>query len=183
MKTLIFLMVLVLTMTTQAQNAIELNEARVKAYPLFEEMSRNGNNFSVNIRENYPGEFEKYPTGFLKNNFDINEFIALTRDLNYDSYQVTLKSRNGMLKANYDRDGKLGKTFYKFKNVDLPYALKQQIYLDNKGWSIVKNSWIAKGREGMTEKNIYRIKLKNGNKTRQIKISPDLQEEIAMTKN
>lgn len=183
MKTLVSFIVLALSVAvTNAQGVVELDEARVD-YTLFEEMSRRGNNFTVNIRENYPGEFLKDPVAFLEKNFDINEFVAFTQDHNYDSYHITLKNRKGVLKADYDRHGKLGKTSYKFKNVYLPYALTQQIYLDNKGWSLVKTVHIGKGNNGKIEKSFYRLTMKNGKEKKRLKIdtNPGTRTGIAIS--
>lgn len=182
MKTLILLMVLVLTMTTQAQNVIELKEANLIA-PNTEKILTQGNHQSFTVTEKARREFSLDPIAFQRKNFDIQEYMNHLKDKKLDTYYVTFKSSNGRLEVQFDKNGKLTKNSQWFSNVDLPREIKYQLHKEHNDWVMIKNKYFSKGREGMTEKIIYRIKLKNGNKTRQIKISPDLQVEIAMNKN
>lgn len=182
MKTLILLMVLVLTMTTQAQDVIEPKEANLIA-PNSAKILTQGNQQSFTVTEKARKEFSLDPIAFQRKNFDIQEYMNRFKDKNLDTYYVIFKSSNGRLEVQFDKNGKLTKNSQWFSNVDLPRDIKYQLHNEHKGWVMIKNKYFSKGREGMTEKTIYRIKLKNGNKTRQIKISPDLQVVIAMNKN
>ena len=90
MKTLIISIALVLVAGISQAQIIELDEARVSFSPV---SVIDENSFSVSILENYAGEFEKDPLAFMKNNFDILEFISQLPGDDYESYLVSFRSR------------------------------------------------------------------------------------------
>ncbi len=171
MKTLIFYLVLVIWAgVSQAQEITELKEAKVGFAPLSSEVIRDGNNYSFNVKETYTGEFEANPLAFMEAYFDIHNFIAAVEDEKFDGYQVTFRSEKGQLRADFDKHGNLGATSERFKNIILPARLREQLYRDHKGWEIVKNIRVARGDNGLVNKEFYRIKLRNGDQRRTIKI-------------
>ncbi len=171
MKTLFIYLALVFWAgAIQAQEITELKEAKVGFAPLSSDVQRDGDSYTFNVHENYMGEFEKDPLAFLDNYFDINNFIEEVKDEGYDSYEVSLVSGNGYLKASYDRDGNLTKTSEKFKDVFLPEALRESLYRDHEGWKMVKNVHITTGRDGLVNRDFYRIKLKNDNRRMILKV-------------
>lgn len=171
MNTLVTFIVLALTATVcNAQGIIELKEAKVEASPLPYEMSRDGNSFSVNIKEKYAGEFELNPMSFLERNFDIDHFIAYTKDFDYDAYEVSFVSSKGKLVVRYNDEGEVVKSRFKFKDVTIPYALIQQTYLDNKGWSLVKNKYVGREKAGKSKEAYYLLTMQLGKDKKQIKV-------------
>ncbi len=149
-----------------------MEEAKVGFAPLDAKITREGDNFSYKVKESYAGEFVKDPIGFMKANFDINTFIAEYSTEDFDSYQVTFTSKKGFLAADFDGVGNLVSTYLKFKDIVLPLDIRREIYMANKGWEMVGNRYIASGRGDLIEKEGYRIKLKNGNQKRVMKIDP-----------
>jgi hypothetical protein len=181
MKTLAISLVLVLAAAiSQAQGIIELNETRVDYSPLFSEMTQNGNTYIMKVRENHSREFEKDPITFLRKNFNAPKFISLVNNMDYDSYQVNFRSNKGDLYAEYDRNGNLGIISHRFKNVAMPYPLMQQLYIDNKGWSVVKNVHIAYGKKGKIDRSFYKVTLKNGKQERKLKIDAPQVDRLAV---
>lgn len=162
MKTLIFSLVLTLFAgITNAQEVTELKEARVDGTPLSSEIIRNGDNFTYKVKEAYIREFEKDPLLFVNKYFDFQDLASEVRG-EWDIYHVTFKSTKGNLQADFDSNGEMLSSISKFKNVILPRELMHQLYKDNKGWEMVKNVHVTRGKDGVVNQDIYRIKLENG---------------------
>lgn len=170
MKTLIFsFLLLAVTAFTQAQE-IQLEEARVGFAPIDAKITKDADAYSYRINENYAGQFMKDPIAFMKENFDINNFMAEVANEKYDSYQVTFKSGQGLLKAHYNKNGELVRTFQKFENIVLPLDVRREVYNTTKGWTMIENKYIASGNSDLIEKEVYKVKLEKGNKTQTIKL-------------
>lgn len=173
MKTLIFSLALVLVASFgYGQKITQLEEAKVGFAPLNVKVNEDGDSFNYVVTESYAGQFAKDPIAFMKANFDIQNFIAMHEDRDYDSYHVTFSSKQGFLKADFDRDGSLVRTFQKFKNIILPVDLRRELYSSYKGWNMTSNKYVASGRGDILEKEIYRIKLENGDQKQNIKLDP-----------
>jgi len=175
MKTLIFYLLLIAVTVVghaQEQKITQLEEAKVGFAPLDAKITRIGDSFSYTVEEAYAGEFTKDALGFMKANFDIKNFIAEFDGNEYTSYLVTFKSNKGYLSADFNQDGKLVKTYQKFKDIVLPLDVRRELYMANKGWTMTSNKYIASGRGDLTEKEVYKVKLENGNQKRNIKLDP-----------
>ncbi len=171
MKTLIILSVfLFYAAMGQAQKVTELEEVKIGFSPLGTKVIQDGDRFSYTIKKRYAAEFVNNPIGFLNENFNIRNFIALVDDKEYDSYEVTFKSSKGHLVANYDDHGNLLSTQQHFKNLLLPYPLRLEVYNANKGWTLIKNNYIANTNGAIIDRAIYKLTLKNGNQKRNVKI-------------
>ena len=175
MKTLIFSIVLVLCAGFSQAQIIQLEETRVSYSPV---SLYNGNQYSVTVLEDYVGEFEKDPLAFMKNNFDIEEFISQVQNEDYEYFLVSFRSRKGELEAKFDKVGDLLNTNLKFTNILLPREINHQLYRDHKGWAMVKNVHIARTSKGDVKKDLYRITLKKGNQKKNLKI--DALEDMGM---
>ncbi|HSM63554.1 MAG TPA: hypothetical protein VK833_06420 [Gillisia sp.] len=172
MRTLILLLLLVgLINNSQAQQITELEEAKVIA-PNAVEISSNLDNYTFVVKENYAGEFIKDPIGFMKENFDINSFIAAVNNDDYDEFLVTFKSAKGYLEASYDDRGNLLKTSQRFNDIVLPLNVRRDLYSNHKGWTMVQNKYIASGKGERINREVFKIKIKNGNQSQNIKIDP-----------
>ncbi|MCG9972137.1 hypothetical protein [Christiangramia crocea] len=173
MKTLIFsLLLIVATSIGHAQKITELEEAKVGFAPLDVEVAEDGNSFTYTVHESSAGEFVKDPIAFMKANFDIQNFIASYGDRDYDSYNITIRSGQGYLLADFDKEGELVRTYQKFNNIVLPLDMRRELYMAYKGWNMTENKYIASGRGELLEKEMYKIKIENGNRSRNIKLDP-----------
>lgn len=180
MKTLIVCVLLSIgTNFVKAQEVTQLDEAKVTLKNAVQE-TVTPNSFIVEVKEAKSGEFMANPMEFVKRNFEINDLISEVDDRKYDSYQVTFTNRKGALEANYSNDGELLSTSLNFKDVIIPVELREKIYVDYSGWSMVKNKYIASGKSGKLDKEVYHIKLKKGNKTQKIKLQPTQSGAVAM---
>ena len=173
MKTLIFsLLLIVATSIGYAQQITQLEEAKVGFAPLDSKISRDGDSFSYLVKEAYAGEFTKDALGFMKANFNIQNFIAENSNASYDSYVVTFTSEKGFLEADFDKEGNLVKTFQKFQDIALPLDIRRAVYMANKGWTMTANKYKASGRGDLVEREMYKIKLENGKQKRTMKLDP-----------
>ncbi|TVZ28606.1 hypothetical protein JM83_3741 [Gillisia sp. Hel_I_86] len=173
MKTLIVLLLLVgLISTSQAQQITELEEAKVNFAPNAVKISSNLENHTFIVKESFAGEFIKNPIAFMKENFDIKTFITSIDNDVYDEYLVTFKSSKGYLEASYDDDGTLLKTNQRFKDIVLPLKVRRALYKNHTGWTMVQNKYLASGNGDRIDKEVYKIKIENGNKKQHIRIDP-----------
>ncbi len=180
MKTLIFSIVLVLCAGYSQAQITDLEEVRLSISPVDLNVA---NSFKVTIPENYVGEFEKDPLAFMKNNFDIREFISQVQSEDYETYLVSFRSRKGELRAEFDKVGDLLSTNQRFENILLPMDICHQLYREHKGWAMVKNAHIARSRNGVVNKDLYHITLMNGKEKKKLKIDARKDIRNAMVSN
>jgi hypothetical protein len=175
MKTVIFYLVLLVIGTSHAQEFTELKEAKVGFAPMTSSVERNGNSFSFNVIEAVVGEFEEDPLAFMENHFSIHDFISELKPKQYDKYEVSFVSQKGILKADFDKNGKLVRTNSRFKNTLLPHNLRNDLYRDHKGWAMTKNVRITRSENGDVSKDYYKIKLENGKDRKRIVLEVPLR--------
>lgn len=169
MKNLIILFLLAGIVTGQAQ-VIHLDEARVTNAA---KIITNGSNSKYVVLEDYSGQFMKNPIGFMKENFDIHLFIEQMKGENYESYVVEFRNKKGYLVANFDDQGNLVSTAQRFKNIPLPLSVARELVTDYKGWEMTKNLYIASGNGDALDKELYKVTMKNGKSSQNVKIIPD----------
>jgi len=173
MKTLIVLLLLVgLISTSQAQQITELEEAKVSFAHNAVKVSSNLDEYTITVKESFTGEFIKNPIAFMKENFNINAFIAAINNDKYEEYLVTFRSSKGYLEATYDKDGTLVETSQRFVDIVLPLDVRRELYKNNKGWTMVQNKYLASGKSDRLDNQVYKIKLVNGNDKMNVKIDP-----------
>jgi hypothetical protein len=182
MKNVIFYSLLLLcVVSVKAQEITLLEETNVTFQPYVTNVdSYFDNSFSVMVDENYAGEFSKNPIEFMKENFDIQSFISFLDENNtglqktdHEYYRVTFSTNKGDLVAKFSKDGELEETSQNFKNILVPSDIRRELYRSYKGWNMVKNTYTASGEGDQIDEELYRIKLKNGNRSQIVKIVPD----------
>lgn len=154
-----------------AQEVIALPETKIGVSSLTSSYE-NGNKFTYAIKDTYKGEFESDPMAFVKKHFNIQEIIEQVGHRDFNSYEVSFKTRKGELRVDFDEKGNLVRTSQEFENIVLPMELLHQLYRDYKGWAMVNNKHSARGKKDKIEKEVYRIKLEKGNKRKTINIRP-----------
>ena len=170
MKKLVYLLLLAGIATGQAQ-VIQLDEARVEGRSV--KISINGDDLKYAVVEDYKGQFHKNPIAFMKEKFDIHSFIEQMRGTGYDSFLVEFRNRKGYLEASFDGEGNLLRTSQKFKNIALPIAIARELVTKHNGWTMKKNLYLASGKGDALDNELYRITMKNGKRTQNVKIIPD----------
>ncbi len=172
-KVILILFVLCGFASMQAQEVIQLDEARLNFNPDAVIVDSDLNSFRFIVKENYTGEFSQNPIEFMKQNFNFKGFLsAIVNADEFNEFTVTFTSRKGYLEAVYTNEGDLKGTRQKFVDKALPSIVRNQLYLENKGWTMVSNKYIASGNSDRVNNEVYKIKLENGNKSRRVKIVP-----------
>ncbi len=183
MKTLILISFLLCSIFTGfAQEVTELEEARIVVLPK-QLPSSNSNEYRFQVNEKYAGEFSKDAVSFMLDNFDMPGFIATVMDKEYDTYLLTFSSSNGYLSADFDKEGQLVSTNQRFKDVVLPLDVRRNLYVQNKGWTMTKNTYKAKGEEDRLDEEMYRIKMERGNDKKIVKIDPKVLNASEVASN
>jgi hypothetical protein len=173
MKTLIVFLLVVFGMAIGNAQVITLEETKVE-FPAYTIIPTSDlDTYEVVVGENYIGQFSTNALKFVKENFDAKKLIEAINEPGYDSYLVSFKSSKGFLNANYSKDGKLGYSHQMFKDVLLPSEMRRELYANYKGWTMVKNKYVASGNGDKLNKEIYRINLKKDDKRQNIKIIPN----------
>ena len=171
MKNLFLCLMLLLSGAIAQAQIIELEEAKVDYFPNLEKGA--DGSYSYVVKENYANEFSTDAIGFMKRNFDMNVFLSEIGENNgADGYLITFKNGHGSLEADFDKEGELRGTHQQFRDIIVPDEIRKELYRTHKGWTMVKNKYTANGRGDIIEKELYRIKLQNGNEVRTVKIDP-----------
>ncbi len=100
--------------------------------------------------------------------FDVKE-SELYRD-DYDIYHVSFFIPEGKILAAYDGEGKLIRTAEKFKDINLPTAVKKSVLKRFPEWTITKDIYLVNyhDKKGVTKK--YKLRLVNGDKKLRVKV-------------
>ena len=165
-----YLFILCCAFSVKAQ-VIELAPANLK-YSKTSFVQTGLNEYQLRITEEYAGQFSSNPIAYVKKNFDINGFIAAIDNNDYDSFEVNFKSSKGFLNALYDKKGNLVSTFQEFKNIYVPKDIRDDLYSNYKGWTMVKNKYVASGKLDRIDKAEYRMRLERGKEHKNIKMTP-----------
>jgi hypothetical protein len=183
-KVVLILFLLVGMGAMQAQKVIQLGEAHVGYNPDAIVIDSDLNFAGFIVKENYLGEFSKNPILFMKQNFDCKAILSSVNNADdFDEYLVTFKSNKGYLEAVYTNEGNLVKTHQVFKDKLLPLDLRRQVFTNYQGWTMVSNKYVASGKLDRIDKEYYKIKLENGNKSRNIKIVPGATTVASLVNN
>ncbi len=183
-KVVLFLFLLVGMGAMQAQKVIQLGEAHVGYNPDAIIVDSDLNSVGFTVKENYIGEFSKNPIQFMKQNFDFKALLSSIQNADdFDEYLVTFKSTKGYLEAVYSKKGYLVQTQQVFKDKVLPLDLRKQVFTNYQGWTMASNKYIASGKLDRIDKEYYKIKLENGNKSRNIKVVPGATTIVSLVSN
>lgn len=169
----VILCLLLFGFISSGHSQILLKEAKVNYRPESMKIDPNSNNLVIKIPEKVAGEFQKDPLLFMRTQFDIQKFIVDNEDLNYDSFLVNFKTRKGYLEANFDKRGDLVSSYQKFKNVRLPENARLQILAKYRDAAILSNKYIASTKGWEMKKESYIVKIKDGDKTRRVRVDKD----------
>ena len=115
------------------------------------------------------------------NVLNIEQLIAnydLKKTAIYDSsekatYEVTFKKRNSKAVVTYNNDGKIIKSIEKYKNVNIPFALKTKILKENPEFGIFGTNVLITFSNSNNVNVIYKIKIRNGNDRRILKFNKE----------
>ena len=172
MKNLILVLLLFGFIGT-GHSQILLKETKLEYRPESMKLDPISNRLVITIPEKSYGEFERDPLAFVKNQFDIQKVLKDNEEADYDSYRVDFKSTKGHLLASFNKDGDLVSSIQKFKNVKLPEDARMQILQQYRDAVLIKNKYVAVSKGWDIHKEFYKVKLRDGNKTRTVKVNKD----------
>ncbi len=170
-KIITFIFTAVWVLTSYSQEVIQLEETTLTFNPTGQVVFEDYTNGIVKVKETYQRQFQSNAIAFINENFDINRFRKETGNEDGDIY-VTVSSPQGQLKALFDDKDQLVNTFQKFHNVPLPSDIRNEVYAQFKGWTVIKNKYIASGREANIDRERYIVFLEKGKSREKIKITP-----------
>lgn len=168
---MILLLILCWIGNAEAQVVTQLEEARVTYSPEVRIVT-DLDNVEFKVKENYVGHFSENPVRFIKENFDIDELLETIVTKDFEEIRVSFNNRKGQLIATFNKDGDLLETSQQFKDIVLPRNVRDELYHEHNGWTMVKNKYVASGKGYMIQKEKYRIRLNNGNQNKNITIIP-----------
>ena len=159
-------------LTSYSQNVIQLEETRLNFDPTGETVFEDYENGIVKVKEKFSAQFQADAVTFMKENFDIFRFMEGQDYNNGDIIIITAKSSKGYIRATYNDEGAIVKNYQRFKDIALPYEVRNQVYLENKGWTITSNKYIASGLGNHIDNQKYTFKLQKGKEKSTMKIVP-----------
>ncbi|SFS99848.1 hypothetical protein SAMN04487906_2420 [Zhouia amylolytica] len=98
--------------------------------------------------------------------YDITESDLF--DDEYDSYKVFFEHTNSMIIATFDEEGKIVRSYEKFKNVLLPPAIRNSVYQKYPGWTLHKDIYLVSYYVDKDTKKQYRIQLRKDNQKKNL---------------
>lgn len=172
MKNLILCLLLFGFIST-GHSQILLKEAKVDYIPESMKLDPVSNELVVNIPEKTVGEFQKDPLDFMKKSFDVQKLINDNKEEKYAGFIVNFKSKKGFMAARFNQHGDLLSSFQKFKDVRLPENERLLIVGKYRDAAIIGNKYIASSKGWDLTKEQYVVKIKDGNKTRRVRIDKE----------
>ncbi|MCM8570417.1 nicotinate-nucleotide adenylyltransferase [Gramella jeungdoensis] len=101
-------------------------------------------------------------------NFNVKESEFYHDD--YDEYVISFYIPQGKILAAYDKDGKILRTAERFKNINLPLAVKNAIVGRFPGWTVTEDNYMVIFYDDRGSYKKYKLKLQNGEKTLRVKL-------------
>jgi hypothetical protein len=104
------------------------------------------------------------------------EFISYNLGKDYegfDTYLVTMETKNGSLAATYNENGKLTRVVENYKNIQLPSKVIYSIYKEFPGWQIINDKFLFTQEDGDIIKKQYHLKIKKNNEVRKLVVHPN----------
>ena len=170
-KIITFVLLAGWVLNSYAQEVIQLEETTLTFEPTGEIVFEDYENGIVKVKEKYQAQFQSDAIAFLNENFDIKRFREESGNPRGDVY-VTVMSSNGKLNAIFNDRDELERTSQVFKDIALPYDVRNQVYANYEGWTLKKDKYIASGMESNIDKEKYIVYLERGKQKEKLKITP-----------
>jgi hypothetical protein len=151
-----------------SQDESDLEKENLKSEQLPEVVIRSaGKDFSVYLTDKNPdASVRELQEQFISYN--------LGKDYEgFDSYLVTMETKNGSLAATYNENGKLTRVVENYKNVRLPSKVIYSIYKEFPGWQIINDKFLYTQEDGDIIKKQYNLKIKKNNEVRKLVVYPN----------
>lgn len=100
--------------------------------------------------------------------FNITESPVYDED--FEAFEVIFSHRNGSIIATYNGKGKIMETMEKFKNVTLPFNVRNKIYSKNPGWTIHTDAYLVNYYHDKEVEKTCMVQLRKDGKRKNLKI-------------
>ncbi len=177
-KVLIFSLMMGWAFCAYSQDVIQLEETKLTFEPSAKVIFKDYANGKLVVEESYAKQFEGNAIKFLTENFDINQFIRENNIEKTDRISVSISSPNGFLKADYDGEGELRRTFQKFRDLRLPLAVMEQVQDNYRSWIVLKNKYMATSKGSQINSEKFVIHVQNGKMKDRLVIQPKAKSDI-----
>ncbi|WP_222983399.1 nicotinate-nucleotide adenylyltransferase [Flagellimonas meishanensis] len=88
----------------------------------------------------------------------------------YDLYNINFFIPEGKILAAYDKDGKIIRTAERFRDINLPTAVKEAVLDRFPEWTITKDIYLVNYHDEKGVAKKYKLKLENGDKVLRVKV-------------
>lgn len=104
--------------------------------------------------------------------FDVTE--ASIYDGNHEGYEVIFEQTNGRIIATYDQNGKIISSFERFKNLNLPPRVRNNIAKEYPGWIVHKDAYLVSYYvDAEHVKKVYKIQIRKENEKKNLRCTID----------
>ena len=180
-KVFIFSLMMGWIFSAYSQNVIELEETELTFEPSAKVIFKDYTNGKLVVEESYAKQFETNAIRFLTENFDIYQFLKVNKLEKFDQVTVSITSPRGYMKAEYNGDGELKRTFQKFKDLRLPLTVMEQVHDNYRNWNVLGNKYIATSKGSQIDSEKYVIHVRNGAMKDRLVIQPRANSNIGST--
>ncbi len=88
----------------------------------------------------------------------------------FDAYEVFFFHSGGRVIATYDKDGKILKSYEKFRDIPIPYMVRNIVFQSFPDWTINKNTYVVSYYRDKSITKTYHFQIQKGNEKRNIKM-------------
>ncbi|MGA8854535.1 MAG: hypothetical protein WB492_10205 [Christiangramia sp.] len=171
-KIITLILVLGWVLTSYSQKVIQLEETKLNFEPTAKIVFEDYENGIIKVKENYATQFQADAIAFIKENFDIVQYLNYQNVAPEEIIIVTATSSKGRLIATYDGRGNIIKTYQKFNDIALPYDVRNEVFANHIDWTMTKNRYVATGELDQIDNQKYIITLERGKERKNLKITP-----------
>jgi hypothetical protein len=82
---------------------------------------------------------------------------------------LTFKKGKDFIKATFDQNGSILRTYEKFRNIGIPGDVRTRLYKDYPGWTMTSNTYVVSYGPKMEVKKIYNIGLEKANLQKRVR--------------
>lgn len=99
----------------------------------------------------------------------------ITKSSIYDDkkrlYHLEFNHKDGNILTTFNRNGRIMKSFERYKNIPFPLTVRNSIYKAYPGWFAEANTYIVSYNSGEDSKKVLKVKLAREGRTKRIKVN------------
>lgn len=92
-------------------------------------------------------------------------------DGNFEAYEVVFEESNGSILATYDERGRIVESLERFKDITLPYELRNKVAKDYPGWTIHSDAYLVSYYKDRGVDREVKIQLRKNGKRKNIRLN------------